>query len=131
MKIFLAIKFYQDASNRSTIEGLLKLLDRPGIQTVTSARDYENWGQLVLPPAELMKRTFAEIDTSNLVLMELSEKGIGLGIEAGYAYAKGIPLVIIARSDSNISATIQGIVREIIFYHDFEDLAQKIAPYLI
>ena len=44
-----------------------------------------------------MQRTFSEIDLSHLIVIDLTEKGVGLGIEAGYAYAKGIPIAVIAK----------------------------------
>jgi len=34
-----------------------------------------------------MRVTFAEIDRSDLAILEMSEKGVGLGIEAGYVIA--------------------------------------------
>ncbi|HEX9925880.1 MAG TPA: hypothetical protein VGD99_24705 [Anaerolineae bacterium] len=48
-----------------------------------------------------MARSFVEIDSSEVVVIELSAKGVGLGIEAGYAYARRIPIVTIARTGSN------------------------------
>ena len=56
--------------------------------------------------------------------VDLTEKGVGLGIEAGYACAKGIPIVIVAQQGSDISATLQGISQQVIFYQQFNELAQ-------
>ena len=69
-----------------------------------------------------MQRAFAEIDMSDLLVVDLTEKGVGLGIEAGYAYAKQIPIVVIARRDSDISTTLQGIARKLFLYDEFEEL---------
>ncbi len=52
----------------------------------------------------------------------MTEKGVGLGIEAGYAYAKGIPIITIAERGSDISETLKGISKEIFFYDNIEDL---------
>ena len=57
-------------------------------------------------------------------MVDLTEKGVGLGIEAGYAYAKQIPIVVIARKGSDISATLQGIAKKLFLYDEFEDLNQ-------
>jgi nucleoside 2-deoxyribosyltransferase len=35
-----------------------------------------------------MRLTFEKIDICDLVIIDLTEKSVGLGIEAGYAYAK-------------------------------------------
>lgn len=87
-------------------------------------RDVEQWGMVKLEPVQLMKKTFEIIDSSDLLLIELSEKGVGLGIEAGYARAKGKPIIIIAKQDVDISAALQGISREIHFYNNEEELKQ-------
>ncbi len=69
-----------------------------------------------------MKKTFDLIGECDLVIIELSEKGVGLGIETGYACAKGIPVVTVAKRGSDISETLRGISEEIIFYDDVRDL---------
>jgi len=72
----------------------------------------------------LMQKSFHEIDKSDVIIVELSEKGVGLGIEAGYAYAKGIPIITIARSGSDISQTLRGISQDIFFYESYTQLKQ-------
>ena len=57
-----------------------------------------------------MKRAFLEIKRAAFVLIECSEKGVGIGIEAGYAYANGIPIVVIYRSGADLSNTLSGIM---------------------
>ena len=49
---------------------------------------------------------------------------MGLGIEAGYAYAKQIPIVVIARKGSDISATLRGIAQKLFLYNEFGELNQ-------
>lgn len=71
-----------------------------------------------------MQRSFAEIEASDVVVIELTEKGVGVGIEAGYAYARGIPLVTIARKAADISETLQGISQKLFLYDDMDELAQ-------
>ena len=73
-----------------------------------------------------MRRTFAEIDASDLVVVDLTEKGVGVGIEAGYAHAKQIPIVTIAQRGADISATLQGISRAVFFYDGLDDLERII-----
>ncbi len=122
MKAYISIKYREDSSNRGCIEKISFALERNGFETVCIARDIEKWGQVQLSPHELMQRAFAEIDSSNLLVVDLTEKGVGLGIEAGYAYAKQIPIVVIARRGSDISLTLQGIAKELFLYDEFEDL---------
>ena len=122
MQAYLGIKYYEDCSNRLIIEQICALLESHGYETSCIIRDMEKWGLEEFPPADLMKATFKEINSSNLVLVEVSEKGVGLGIEAGYAYAKGIPVVGIAKKGSDISNTMLGILTQVIMYENLEDI---------
>lgn len=123
IKAFISIKYREDNSNKDRIEKISSALERNGFETVCIARDIEKWGQVKLSSLELMKKTFAEIDSSRLIVVDLTEKGVGLGIEAGYAHAKEIPIVVTARKGSDISTTLQGIARKLFWYDEFEDLA--------
>jgi nucleoside 2-deoxyribosyltransferase len=126
MRAYLAIKFHEDAKNRALIERLSKIIENEGLSTTVVIRDYEKYGTVKLPPQKLMEITFKSLDNSDILIIELSEKGVGLGIEAGYAYAKGIPIIVIAKTGSDISNTLKGIAQQVIFYNNPEDLAGKL-----
>jgi hypothetical protein len=49
-------------------------------------------------------------------------KGVGLGIEAGFAFARGIPVLAAARAGSDISATLQGISARVCLYAREEEV---------
>ena len=127
MKAYIAIKYHADHSNRERIEGISAALERQGLETVCITRDLEKWGAVQFDSGTLMQRTFDEIDTSNVVIVDLTEKGVGVGIEAGYAFAKHIPVVTIARKGSDISETLRGISQEILLYDQYDDLAYLFA----
>ncbi|MFN2272436.1 MAG: nucleoside 2-deoxyribosyltransferase [Anaerolineae bacterium] len=127
MKAYIAIKYHADHSNRERIEGISAALERQGYETVCITRDLEKWGEVQFDSGTLMQRTFDEIDTSNVVIVDLTEKGVGVGIEAGYAFAKHIPVVTIARKGSDISETLRGISQEILLYDQYDDLAYLFA----
>ena len=122
MKAYISIKYRADNSNKDCIENISSALEQNGFETVCIARDIEKWGGVQLSPHELMQRTFTEIDSSHLIVVDLTEKGVGLGIEAGYAYAKQIPIAVIARKGSDISTTLQGISQKLFLYEKCEDL---------
>jgi len=109
MNAYLAIKYHSDHRNRSLIEAISDTLTHHGCKTYCVVRDLEQWGEKRFSAQDLMKQSFAAIDTCDFVLVELSEKGVGLGIEAGYAYAKGKPIVTLAREGFDISTTLAGI----------------------
>ena len=119
---YIGIKYYKDNRNQPEITQLSRQLEQSGYKTVCIARDVEKWGAVHLPPSELMLHTFTEIDRSDLIVMEMSEKGVGLGIEAGYAYAKGKYLLIVLKNERELSSTMAGIASKIIRYQSLEQL---------
>ena len=116
MKAYLGIKFHADNRNREDIEMISQVLATCGFLTVCIRRDVERWGVVELSPQELMEKTFDVMRSCQLAVIDLTEKGVGLGIEAGYAYACGIPVVTIARTGSDISTTLRGISQACCLY---------------
>ena len=124
MKAFISIKYHADHRNRERIEAISSALEKGGYQTVCIVRDVEKWGDVQFSPETLMARTFEEIDSSDLVVIDLTEKGVGVGIEAGYAHASGIPVVVIARKGADVSKTLQGISRAVFWYEGWDELRE-------
>lgn len=126
MKAYLILKFKEDNSNRKLIEDISAVLEKMGMETTVMARDYEKWGEVKFSPELLMQKTFEIIDLSDVLVVEFSEKGVGIGIEAGYAYAKNKPIYVIAKEGSDISSTIKGVAKEVIFYNNPEEIFNKL-----
>ncbi len=126
MKAYLAIKYQEDNSNKELIEDICRELALEKIDVKVMIRDHEKWGKVSLTPKELMKLTFKEIDKADFLLIEFSEKGVGLGIEAGYAYSQNKPIIVIAKKGSEISSTLQGIAKKIIFYENIRGIGNKL-----
>ncbi|MFD0761614.1 nucleoside 2-deoxyribosyltransferase [Lutibacter aestuarii] len=57
---------------------------------------------------EMMKTAFVEIDNSDFLIAELTTKSIGVGIEIGYAKAKGKPIIYLRKKGSEYSTTASG-----------------------
>ena len=130
MRAYIAIKYQEDNSNRARIEAIAAVLEACGFDTVCIVRDVECWGEADFSPRELMKRTFMAIDGCDLVVVDLTDKGVGVGIEAGYAYARAKDIVTIAQRGSDISATLRGISTEVILYDRITDLEHMLRPML-
>ena len=128
MRVYIALKYYPDYRNGDIVDRISAAFERMGHETVCIARDVEEKGKVELEPAELMRITFRKIDVCDLVVIDFSEKGTGLGIEAGYAYAKGIPVITVAREGAEISDTLRGISRDIFFYSSMEDIEGLFDP---
>lgn len=121
-KVYLGIKYHSDHSNKGKIELVSSIVEKCGYSTFCITRDIEKWGQIKFSPTELMHETFKIIESSDIVIIDLSEKGVGLGIEAGYAYSKQIPIITIAEKQQ-ISTTLLGISRKHFVYDGESDLA--------
>ena len=127
---YIAIKYHPDNANRPLIEALSRALARNGVESVCIARDVERWGAIHLPPDALMRASFAALDACDLVVVELTEKGVGIGIEAGYAWARGIPILTLAQRGADVSTTLQGISREVVWYNEMSALDEVLARVL-
>lgn len=131
IRAYLGAKYYEDNWNRRDIELLSDILKENGIETVYIARDVEQWGDTQLPSKELMQRTFFEIEQSDIVILEMSEKGVGLGIEAGYAFAKGKPIVVLIKEGRELGNTMQGVASMVISYRNPEEISLSVNNHLI
>lgn len=126
MKLYLSIKYYPDNHNRELIETICTSLE-PRHAVSCMIRDCEQWGEIKFSPRELMQKTFNEIDACDVLLVEFSEKGVGVGLEIGYTYAHKKPIIVIAREGSDISDTVKGVAQQIIFYASYDDMKLKLA----
>ena len=68
MKIYLAIKFHEDLSNRKLIEKISESLVSLGNEVAVMARDYEKWSEVKFSPEELVKLTFKITEESDMVV---------------------------------------------------------------
>jgi nucleoside 2-deoxyribosyltransferase len=130
MRVYIAIKYHADNANRPKIESISNIIGQIGSETIVIARDLEQWGAVHVTPNVLMQKSFEAIEACDLVLIDLTEKGVGIGIEAGYAYAKSIPIVTIAEQGADISTTLQGISRTCFWYENDEALTTFLAQEL-
>lgn len=118
MKAFLAIKYYDDMKNKDKIEKICKALEKKGIKTFVFVRDIQNYKICNLDSKQIMNLAFKHIKSSDIFIIDASEVSIGIGIEAGYAYTKNIPIYIIAQKESEVSNSIKGIAKKFFTYAD-------------
>jgi nucleoside 2-deoxyribosyltransferase len=75
---------------------------------------------------QMMQQATADIDNCDLLIAEVSEKGIGIGVEAGYARARNKPIVYIRQKKAAHSTTVSGISDFQIIYDDAGDLRKQL-----
>lgn len=71
---------------------------------------------------EMMRQALVDIDNCDVLVAEVSDKAIGIGIEAGYAKAKGKPIIYMRNNSSEHSTTLSGISDFQIIYRNVEEL---------
>ena len=76
---------------------------------------------------KLMDRALAKVDESDVVIVELSNRSVGVGIEAGYAKAKGKPVVYLHKKGTEIKQTMNGIADVVITYEDTKNLINQLS----
>lgn len=79
---------------------------------------------------EMMQQAFAAIDSSDLLIAEVSEKAIGVGVEMGYALAAGKPVIYLRNALAEHSTTAAGASNRVIIYENPEDLRKTLLTVL-
>ena len=123
---FLALKFHDGEEDKAKVEAIERALNEAGIEITLMARDVEKWGGAYIPEGKTLMKDYAfpAMVKCDCNIIEFSEKGVGLGMNGGFCCAKGKPIYVIAKRNSDISLTMQNVAEEVIFYDDPEDLVE-------
>ena len=86
---------------------------------------------LFLPHEDGKKiNTKEQIQSSDLIISEVSFPATGSGIEIGWADAAGVPLLCVYKEGSDISGSLKYLTDDFIEYSSPEDLVQKLTSFL-
>ena len=123
---FFALKFHDGDADRAKVEASEAALNKAGIDIVLMARDVEKWGEAEIPSGKklMCDYAFPAMRECDCNIIEFSEKGVGLGMNAGFCYAVGTPVFVIAKTGSDISSTMANVAEEVVFYDEPEDLVE-------
>jgi len=126
VRAFLSIKYWGDFRNQEEVRSLIGVIEELGLDVYCVVEHAERWGQVILEPRELLRRTFEEIDKSDLLIANVADWPIGVGVEAGYAFARGIPVLCIWPEGSRLANTVAGLAEAVVSYCDPQDLKAKL-----
>ena len=86
----------------------------------------DNYKFDILHEKQMMSQAMKDIENCDILIAETSEKGIGIGIEVGYAKAKGKIVIYLRQQNAEHSTTVSGISDFQIIYSNSKDLKIKL-----
>ncbi|WP_044210056.1 nucleoside 2-deoxyribosyltransferase [Flammeovirga sp. OC4] len=126
-KAYLGISFSNRKKFDKEIETLRSILQKEHCELFVFVDHYHFQPH---EEKEMMATAFQEIDSSDVFIAELTTKAIGVGIEVGYAFAKGIPVIYIRKKGSDYSTTVSGCADQVLVYEDVTDLKDKLSMFM-
>lgn len=102
---------------------------RPNIYQPIRSSDLSGICEITLPHEDgdelFDSKNFIQSDC-DLVIAEVSDPSIGLGIELGWANMYDKPVVCIYKAGSKISSSVNMITDQVFEYKDADDMVEKI-----
>lgn len=129
-RIFITASF-EGGKNREEIEKLCELVRSAGFEDFCFIRDIEHYQKIFDNPAELMKGAKEEIEKSEYLLIDMTDKPTGRTIEAGIAYALGKKVVVIMKRGTQIKDTTRGISRAVIEYNRIDEIVDPLSQLVL
>ena len=122
-KGYLSIGYANSLHLHAEIEAIRQILNGFQISLYVFVNKYQ------FPAHEekqMMQQAFADIDASDLIIAEVSEKAIGVGIEIGYAVARQKIIVYLRSVHAEHSTTTAGSADYSILYENIRELSEKL-----
>ena len=129
MKLFITINF-QKSDNKKEIKYLCGIAKEAGFEDFCFIRDVENYKSIFDSPQELMQRAKEEINKSDALLIDMTDKPTGRAIEAGIAYALDKKVIIIAKKGTQIKNIARGIASIVIEYDVIDNIVTPLKKWL-
>lgn len=121
-KAYISVSFSKRKDLQQEMETISSVLRFHGITAFIFVDRYEF---AAAQEKEMMQQAILSIDECDLLIAETSDKAIGIGIEAGYAKAKGKKVIYLRSINAEHSTTLSGISDFQILYEGVEDLKKQ------
>lgn len=129
-RIFITASF-QGGKNKTEIGNLCSLVKSAGFEDFCFIRDIEKYQKMFSGPTELMVRAKEEIEKSDYLLIDMTDKPTGRAIEAGIAYALGKKVIVIMKRGTQIKDTTRGISIAVIEYDKIDDIIGPLSQVIL
>lgn len=119
MRVFVTASFGDDKENTNNLCAVVKAA---GFEDFCFVRDVENFEKKFSDTKKLMQQAKEDIEKSDALLIDMSDKPTGRAIEAGIAYALGKKIIVVMKKGTVIKDTTRGIADFIIEYEKIGDI---------
>ena len=127
MKAYISISYNKRQELNDELQSIIQALKELQIKQFVFVDNFKfSFDQ----EKEMMQQAIASIDDCDLLIAETSDKGIGIGVEAGYAKAKGKPVIYMRNRNAEHSTTVAGISDFQIIYDDIKNLREQLTVVL-
>lgn len=123
MKAYISISYVGRLSLSSIVYAIEQCLLLNNIQSFVFVDQY-NFA--LEDEKKMMAQAMSDIKSCDILIAEVTKKGIGIGIEVGYAKAMGKPVFYLRDAEAEHSTTVSGISDYRVIYVDENDLVAKL-----
>ncbi|HLP35562.1 nucleoside 2-deoxyribosyltransferase [Lacibacter sp.] len=123
MKAYISISYQRRRSLNTAITAIMSVLEEHQVESFVFVDHYKFEES---QEEEMMRSALEELEQCDLLIAETSHKGIGIGIEAGYAKAKNKPVVYLRHKEAEHSTTLSGASDHRVIYKNTDDLQQQL-----
>lgn len=123
MKAYISISYQRRRSLNTAITAIMSVLEEHHVESFVFVDHYKFEET---HEEEMMRAALSELEQCNLLIAETSHKGIGIGIEAGYAKAKNKPVVYLLHKEAEHSTTLSGASDYRVIYKNTDDLQKQL-----
>lgn len=127
MKAYISISYNKRQELNDELQSIIQALKELQIKQFVFVDNFKFSSD---QEKEMMQQAIASIDDCDLLIAETSDKGIGIGVEAGYAKAKGKPVIYMRNRNAEHSTTVAGISDFQIIYDDIKNLREQLTVVL-
>jgi len=120
MRLYITSSF---GDSEEEIEKLCSIVNSAGFEEFSFIRDVESFQKVFHNPKDLMQKAKEEIEKSDVLLIDMTNKPTGRAIEAGMAYSLGKKIIAIMKRGTEIKDTTKGIADRIIMYDVIDDIS--------
>jgi len=123
MKAYISVSF----NNRKLVNNEIETIkDTLNVFNISSMLFVDHYKFDITQERQIMEQAMIDIDNCEILIAETTNKGIGIGVEVGYAKAKGKTVIYLRQQDAEHSTTVSGISDFQIVYNDTTELKTQL-----